>query len=148
MARRISELEQADYALQDWAAWCIRNLEKSAIGFAPRTAEAKILEGMAGIQLSGYFHSREPNVMMPPYIAEIDRAVNDAPACHQQLILARYFLMPGDIVHLKARKPGKPLKNVADEDRARVLGVSKREYYRRVDNMLWWYVGKMGRKAA
>lgn len=148
MPRKIPELEQADIDLQGWAEWCLRNLERSRIGYKSKTAEQRFREGLTGVQLSGVFASREPNVMMPRWVAQVDRALKDAPKPLKDVVLVRHFLLPGDLVKLGVRKPGVLPRRVTDDDRARVLGVAKTEYRGRVDVLLGWVAAGVKRLVA
>lgn len=81
--------------VERWAEWWIRHMEgDSALGYSTNTVEAKIMNGTVGSDPGYSDPTRVPDVMMPPGVSQVDRAIKDLPRHHRLSLVCRY-LIPG-----------------------------------------------------
>jgi len=90
MARpRRDYLRNTHNAVLDWAQWIVQHIESSAIGYPSKTVEARMMkEGGTGKAPAKCI---VPDVMMPHYVAVIDRAVRSMPAELYAIIELKYL---------------------------------------------------------
>ena len=76
-------IDRMNGEIQAWADWTIKHIHQSNIGFSIGTMS----ENVNDLQFDG----RSPEVMMPRYIAKVDRAYKEMPPTEKTAICYKYF---------------------------------------------------------
>lgn len=90
MRSEIQQLNDAHIALTEWANWQLTHMDRSCIGHAKRTVEGRAQHEAIGVQQSGFFQGRCPEVMMPRRIARTDHSVSTMPQLVRMAIWCKY----------------------------------------------------------
>ena len=97
---KIRELNEAHIRINEWANWCIKNLDSSCIGFASQTIEGRAKTDAIGIQGSKP-GPKSPEVMMPPRVAAVDRALRVLPGDLLTALIYKYRIPGTEAERLK-----------------------------------------------
>ncbi len=137
MSKSSGRLAKAHNDLMDWSEWCIRHMDTSSVGYANRTVEGRAMRGGIGVQRSGYFSSRCPDVMMRANVRRVDRAIRAMVWSVRVAALCKYY--PEMAEHdalIKVRHKGQ----WTDGDKMRlfkyITGLQVNDYYAR------WMIAK------
>ena len=87
MRKRRDYLQWAHDDCVEYADWCSRHLEVSAIGYPQMTAEASAGQGKGSNKPSTIC----PEIMMPCRVARVDHAVCAMPRNLREVIYRKYF---------------------------------------------------------
>ena len=88
---QLKQLNDAHIALTEWAQWEMTHMEASCIGYAGRTVEGRAQTEALGVDQSGFYQGRCPNVMMPRRIKKVDNAIRDMPELVRMTVWCKYW---------------------------------------------------------